>query len=553
MTLFAILLMTAAAGFGLARWLQLPVVPVLIGAGMALNLAGVLPSEFHLGLPVGEEESRGEAMRLLEFGLVFLVFASGVELNPRRFVRLGKTVTWVATVQFGVSAVIGFFTSRLMGFDILEATYLGFGLAASSTLVVVGQLRIRQAMFEPFGRVVTGVLLLQDAGLIVVIVVLSRIAGGPGGIGVGLGAVALLGGVAWLGQKRVIPWLVKRMDPDEESLLLWLVAVLFGFVGVAYWLGLPPIVGAFAGGFAFSAFPLNGLVRGQLSSLSGFFQALFFVALGGLAGVPDAAQWLGALQFSGIVLLVTPPLVAVVAAWRGLNTRSSIESGLLLAQTSEFSLLLGVSGLALGHLSTGGFAVLTMTPMITLTLTPFVGRERVADALLRLHRFGYRRGIEKAPEGHVLVLGFGSAGMWTVKPLRAQGEEVLVVDDDAMVCRTLARQGIPVLRGDGSEKEVLAQAGAGNAKLVIVSMRRVGDAIKVLETVRGVPVLVRVFEKEEADRIRAAGGVPIMNSDAAAETFLAWFGANDRLKERDGSSNNPTDLPPAEAGPGRER
>jgi len=533
MNLVAMFLLTAAAAYGLARWLRLPSLPLLIGAGMALNLSGLLPQGFELG-GIGDDEHADAALRILEFGLVFLVFASGVELNPRRFKKHAPIVAWVGGVQFGVSALIGFGVSLWMGFGYIESLYLGFGLAASSTLVVLRQLRIRHAMFEPFGRMVTGVLLLQDALLITVIVLLSRITEGLFVIGLGLGEAVLLGGSAWLAQKHLIPQLVKRTKPDEESLLLWLVAVLFVFVGISLLLGLPPIIGAFAGGFAFSAFPLNGLVRAQLSSLADFFQALFFVALGALVGVPDAAHWWTAMQFAAIVLLLTPPLVAAVAEWRGMSARASIESGLLLAQTSEFSLLLGVSGLALGHLSPEAFGILALTTVITMTITPFIGREESARALLPFHPFRRRAAGEKAPAGHVLLLGFGSAGMWTLKPLRAQGEEVLVVDDDAVVCAELQRRGIPVMRGDGSEREVLEKAGAANAKLVLASMRRVGDALKVLEHLHNVPVVVRVFEDHEAAQIYAAGGIPVLNSQAAAETFIEWFAANDRLKKRGG-------------------
>jgi CPA2 family monovalent cation:H+ antiporter-2 len=343
--------------------------------------------------------------------------------------------------------------------------------------------------------------------------------------------VALLAATAWLAQQKIIPNLVRRMKPDEESLLLWLIATLFCFVGIAFWLGLPPIVGAFAGGFAFSAFPLNGLVRGQLSSLAAFFLAIFFVVLGALVGVPDLTHWWTALQFSLIVLILTPPLVAALAEWRGLNTRASIESGLLLAQTSEFSLLLGVSGFALGHISAEGFQILAMTTLITMTLTPFIGQERVAQVLLRLHPFRRRLHLDRPPSGHILILGFGSAGMWTIKPLRAQGHEILVVDDDAVVCGELSRLGVPVMRGDGSEDHVLTRAGAGNAKLVIASMRRVSDALKVLHHVKGIPVLARVFEESEAEQVRAAGGIPILNAEAAAETFLTWFQVTDRLHQ----------------------
>jgi CPA2 family monovalent cation:H+ antiporter-2 len=374
------------------------------------------------------------------------------------------------------------------------------------------------------------VLLLQDVALVLLIVVLSRVNGGGWDVAKGLWEAGVIGGIAWVAQRFVIPKLVLRFKPDEEDLLLWLVAVLLGFVGVASWLGLPLIAGAFAGGFVFSAFPLNGLVRGQLSSLVDFFQAMFFVALGALLGVPEAGSWLQAAAYSLVVIVVTPPLVALVAEWRGLNARAGIESGLLLAQTSEYSLLLGLSGVALGHVSPENFSILALTTVITMAATPFLGREQVANFLLRFHPLRKRKETGETPQGHVLILGFGAAGMWILKPLLAQGEKVLVVDDDAVVCGSLAKKNVPFLRGDGAEEEVLTKAGARDAKLVIASMRRVGDALTVLKYVKGVPVVARVFEEEDAEKIRLAGGVPVMNSMAAADTFIAWLDANDRVK-----------------------
>lgn len=526
MNTFALLLLVAGLAHGLAKWLRLPAVPMLIAGGMAVSLAGLVPEELSFTL-VAEGDSG--AMRLLELGLVFLVFASGVELNPRRFKRYGSTVCWVSAVQFGVAILVGFLCARWMGMGNLEALYVGGGLAASSTLVVLRHLQVRKAMFEPFGRVVTGVLLLQDVAVVLLIVVLAGVGGGVGGSFLDFGQAVMVGGVAWVAQRFLIPSLLSRFKPDEESLLLWMVAVLLTFVGVASWFGLPLIAGAFAGGFVFSAFPLNGLVRGQVSSLVDFFQAMFFVALGALLGVPEWDLWWKAIQFSLIVLVVTPPLVALVAEWRGLNARAAIESGLLLAQTSEYSILLGLGGVALGHVSPETFAVLALATVMTMVMTPVLGRERVVNFLLPFHPLRKKRLDDDPPKGHVLLLGFGSAGMWTVKPLRAQGEEVWVVDDDAVVCRELAKRGISFIRGDGAEEEVLRRAGASQAKLVIASMRRVEDALRVLEHVKGVPVVARVFEDGDAEMIRKAGGVPVMNSDAAAETFMAWLGANDRV------------------------
>jgi hypothetical protein len=45
----------------------------------------------------------------------------------------------------------------------------------------------------------------------------------------------------------------------------------------------------------------------------------------------------------------------------------------------------------------------------------------------------------------------------------------------------------------------------------------------VLEFARGVPVLVRVFEDEDAEWVVAAGGIPVIYSEAAAEGLLEWY------------------------------
>lgn len=516
MNLFALLLVIAAVAYAFARVFKLPSVPVLIGAGMLMSLAGLVPDEIGIGSGQG-------SMNLLELGLVFLVFASGVEMNPRRFGKFNQAVFWIAGIQFFLALISGFVFARWMGVGTLEAIYVGGGLAASSTLVVLRHLQARKAMFEPYGRVVTGVLLVQDVALVLLIVILSRVDGGGRNLGFGLLQVLLLGGVAWGVQKHVVPKMVLRFKPDEENLLLWLVAVLLGFVGVASWLQLPLIAGAFAGGFVFSAFPLNGLVRGQLSSLVDFFHAMFFVALGALVGVPEWELWMQAVLYSMVVILITPPLVALVAEWKGLNARAAIETGLLLAQTSEYSLWLGLSGIVLGHVSEEVFSVLALTTVMTMVMTPILGREEVVNFLLPFHPLRKKSRPLETPRGHVLILGFGSAGMWTVKPLLAQGEQVVVVDDDAAVCRALAAKNIEFIRGDGAESDVLEKAGARDAKLVIASMRRVGDALTVLRHVRAVPVIVRVFEEQDAERIRTAGGIPVMNSEAAADTFMAWL------------------------------
>lgn len=520
MNSLAVILIVAAAGFGLARWTRLPVIPLLLLAGIALP---------HLGIKQGE--------RFLEdafyLGMAFLVFVAGLELNPDRFKGLLKSVLWVGMGQFLGAAIVGFSLATLIGFDSVGALYIGLALSTSSTLVVVHHLKQQHQMFEPFGRLVIGVLLVQDLLMILVIVGLSRWLDGSLAVAQGLTAAIGMAAIAVACQRWVLPYLMTHLKLDDETLLLIVLALLFGFIGLAYLVNVSLVAGAFLAGFAMARFPVNGVARGLLLSLSDFFRAIFFTAMGSLVVISDFTIVWQAAALALMVLLVTPPLVAIIAEWQGMTSRPATESGLLLAQTSELALVLGLTGSeVLGQISPEIFSLIALVTVMTMTLTPFVATDRFTTHLLHLHPLRRRMKADDEISGHVLVLGFGAGGMWVVKPLQQAGHKLLVVDDDPVVIEQLTRMNIGCLRGDGADEKVLDMAGASRARLILASMRRVEDTERVLRHVTGVPVVARVFETIEAEAVRRLGGTPVLNSMAAADTFTEWFDKTMRSKEQ---------------------
>jgi monovalent cation:H+ antiporter-2, CPA2 family len=441
----AALLAGAAVGFGIAKWLRLPPIPVLLVAGVLLSATGLVPTT-------------GVLQDALVLGLTVLVFVAGVELNPRRVGLQRRAALRVGITQFAVLGGLGLLTSLALGFALAESLYLALALTASSTLIVVRLLQQRQQLFEPFGRLVIGVLLLQDLLVILLIPVITRAPEGWQAAGLGLLAALLLMGVAWVFLRWITPMLITRLDLDEESLLLTTLALLFVFLALADVLGLPLIAGAFLAGVALSPFPLSGLLRGQLNSLSDFFLALFFTALGGLLVIPSAVALFQVLVLALLVVLATPPLVTVVAERAGLSARPAIESGLLLAQTSEFSLIVALQALALGHVDPQIFTVIALVTVSTMILTPFVATDRVTWRLMALHPLRQQAQGSRPMRDHIVLLGCGDNGMPLLETLLAAGYEVLVVDDDPAVIENLQEGDIPCIRGDGSDFEVLRTA-----------------------------------------------------------------------------------------------
>lgn len=515
----ATLVAAAAAAYALARWLGLPVLPFLLAAGAAASAVA----------PV----SGGLLEDGLTLGAAVLLFVAGLELEPGRIRGWRRAALAVGGVQFVILGAVGFAVVRGLGFGWVEAGYLAVALTTSSTLVGVRLLRRRGETFAPYGRVVLGALLVQDALVLLALPLLAVPGTGAAGAAGTLGAVLLMGGACVAARRWIAPLLLRT--GGDELLVLAALSTLFLFVWAADLLGLPVVVGAFLAGVALARFPVNGIVRSEVAPVGDFFSALFFTSLGALVPVPSAAELWQAGLLAGLVVAVTPPLVAAAGERAGLSARSAIESGLLLSQTSELSLVIGLAGVLAGDLDPGIFTLIVLVTSITMLLTPLLASSPVAETLLRLHPSRWRGRPEgPIPAGHLLLVGAGDTGGALLERLREADARVVVLDEDPAVVAELRREGVSARCGPASDARVLEDVGAGRVRAVLSTVARVEDSRRLLAAApAGVPVLVRVFTAEEADWVRAKGGVPVSFSEAALDALLGWHRRHSaRLEER---------------------
>src|SRR5690606_27749085 len=275
----------------------------------------------------------------LVLGTMLLLFVSGIELNPRRTRRQRRLAIRVGALQFVLIGAAGLLVALLLGYRGMPVVYLALALAASSTLVVVRLLQRRGQLFEPFGRLVLGVLLLQDLLVLLMVPAVTDLPDGLGAVAIGITATAALAGLSYAVLTMLAPSM-EQLDDEPEVMLLVLLGVLFAFLGLADVLALPLVTGAFLACVAVSPYPLRGMARTLLASIAEFFSALFFLSLGALIGIPGMRELAHALVFAVVVIGITPPLVMIIAERAGMSSRPAIESGLLLAQTSELSLVI---------------------------------------------------------------------------------------------------------------------------------------------------------------------------------------------------------------------
>jgi len=511
MTTFALLLAAAALAYAIATWLKFPAPPLLVGFGVLLNVSGLLEGSEMVNF-------------ILLMGVTVLVFVAGAELNPARFARHGIAAAKVGLAQFILLGATGFGVIYLVGASIIEAAYVALAIAASSTFVVVRILKRRRQFYEPFGRMVLGVLLFQDVMVILALAALMRWDEGQLAIESALFRSLALLLVAWMAAKTLVPWLLTKLKLDEEAQLIVVFAILFIFVGAANELDVPLVTGAFCAGFAVSSFPVNSVLRGQLTSFSDFFLALFFTALGAMLVIPSMQTVLLALGLSACVLLFTPLLVTWFAERSGMTAKAAIESGLLLAQTSEFSLIVVLLGAERGHISDEMLAAVALVTVLTMMLTQFIATEANVWRLLKIHPSSFRKQLEREDvENHVIILGVGRNAEALVMELLHRHEDVVIVDQDPVVCDWAEKSGARAIRADASDPRILEQIRAHHAKAVISTLKQQVDNCRIVGELKGIPTIVRAFEKNEVEAIEAAGGIAIPYSEAAADSFISWF------------------------------
>lgn len=518
-----IILLAASIAYGLSRAVRIPALPLLVLAGIAL---GIISRTTQLPF------SSGEVDALLQLGLAFMVFASGMELNPARVGTQRWPALRVGLAQFAAMTSLGLLLGFGLGFRSMELLYIALAISASSTIIVVRVLQQQQQLFEPFGRLVLGVLLLQDILVILCIGVLSGLDhGGFKGLLTSIVSIGLMVGCTYLMARWIAPWLILRLRLDQETMLLTAIAILFLFVGLAHAAGLPLPVGAFFAGVSLSVFPVNGVIRGPVASLSNFFLAVFFVSLGATLTPLGARDLALTAALTAVVVFVTPPLVVLLAGRIGLSMRSIITSGLLLAQCSEFSIVIMLLGRASGHVSDEVLSVVALVTVVSMMIASFIANDQMSRRLVRFHP-SYRGASIKddPPIDHFLLLGCGSNSRVLLDLLLLEGHRVIVVDEDPGVVKRLSARGVEVWRGDGGDAELLRALNARNARAIVSTVRRIEDNLRLLAELKdsGVPVFVRIFEETEARRIERAGGRAVLESHAAAENFVQWFASTAR-------------------------
>jgi len=461
-----------------------PLIPAYI-------IAGLLIGPHFLKLITNMEE----IAILAELGIAFLLFMVGLEIDLKKLKDVGFISFVGGSIEILILFSIGFFIASVFGFIPLEAVYLGFVLAFSSTVVVVKLLSDRKELGTLHGRIILGALLLQD---IVAILALSVLSNESMGLVVifsslvkGLGLFVL----AWLISKFILPGLFKFSAKSQELLFLSAVTVCFFFALFAYSIGFSIVIGAFIAGLSLASLPYNFDIAGQIRPLRDFFATLFFVTLGMQLTFGGLSNILIPLIVLIIVILIFKPIIIMFfTSLFGYKKRTSFFTGLNMAQISEFSLILIAQGLLLGHVSQELFSLTVVAAIITMVTTSYFiqhgnkiyfGLDKKLGFLesLPTHREKLEY-LSKDKPRDVVLFGCHRMGSIFLNHFKDLKKNIFVVDYDPEIIKQLIKERIDCMYGDILNEEVLNKINFKNVKIIISTIPDLEDSMFLLDYVK---------------------------------------------------------------------
>jgi len=360
--------------------------PLVIG----YLLAGLLIGPYLL--PGGIIQDSARVGELAELGLIFLMFALGLEFNLTKLRRHGGTALFIAAVEVAGMIGLGYLLGRSLGWDAVESLFLGAILASTSTTILVKALLELGLIQEEFAEVTIGVTILEDLVVLVLALILQSTAQGGAFDLPALGMLLLQLGlflaitvsVGILGVPRLLEW-VSRHAVDEV-LVITVVGLAFAGALAATHLGFGLSLGAFLMGAIVAESRLVRKVESKVVPIRDLFSSLFFVAVGMLLDPRLVVeQW-------WLVLLLTATLVGgkVLVNWAGsllagYDSATSLRIGLAMAQMGEWSLIVAALGLSLGAIPEALYPATVAACSLTMLMAPFVLRASgtVAEAVTK--------------------------------------------------------------------------------------------------------------------------------------------------------------------------
>ncbi|HRO76872.1 MAG TPA: cation:proton antiporter [Crocinitomicaceae bacterium] len=341
-------------------------------------LAGFLIGPHFDWLPTVQEEENINIWS--EIGVIFLLFSLGLEFSFKKLGKVGGAASITALVEIIGVGAIGIFIGKMLGWETMDSIFLGGMLAMSSTTIIIRAFDELGLKTEKFVGVVFGTLIVEDLIAILMMVLLSTIATSSGATQNADIFQAILKLLFFLVLWFIagiffIPSMLKKTKKlmNDETLLIVSIALCLLMVVLAVEVGFSKELGAFIMGSILAETKQGEKIEHLVKPLKDLFGTIFFVSVGMLINPAMMIEYIvPILILTFVTIFVKGFFTSVGAFLSGQPIKTSIQTGMSMAQIGEFSFIIATLGLSLGVISEFLYPIAVAVSAITTLTTPYM-------------------------------------------------------------------------------------------------------------------------------------------------------------------------------------
>ncbi|WP_055445962.1 monovalent cation:proton antiporter-2 (CPA2) family protein [Lacinutrix mariniflava] len=507
-------------------------------------LAGVLIGPYVLGF-IGKEGE--DILHFAEFGVVVMLFLIGLEIEPKNFWNMRKTILGMGGLQVGGTMLLSYILFALLGFDWKVALVISMAVALSSTAIAMQTIKEKGLMNTTFGSSSFSILLFQDIIVIFMLGFIPLLSNTDDNasaekhsehanlletLPIGFQTLAIILSVVLIiiaGRYLIVPMLRKVAKTGVRELLIAAaLLIVFSISFLMEYVGISPALGAFLGGVVLSNSEFKHELESTLEPFKNLLLGLFFMAVGASINFIVIAN--SPLEIGGVLIAIVV-IKAFILFVTGRVFKLKLDQKLLLtfslAQIGEFAFVLLSFAFGLNILSQDQMDMMLVITALSMSLTPIIG---IINERFILPKIGTKESI-KRPTDHIaksqkiILVGFGHFGNTIGRFLRSHGVEATILDHDSNRVDFLRKMGFEVYYGDATRLDLLESAGIAEAKIIICATNKieVSKAISkiVKEKYPHVEMMIRTKNRYDAYELLNLGHENIYRESLETSLTLA--------------------------------
>ncbi len=366
----ALILVTAGVITVIFKWLKQPLV-------LGYILAGFFIGPYFKWFPVITDPTSVHVWS--DIGIVFLMFALGLEFSIKKLKKVGATGAITALTELAIMFLIGNTVGHLLGFKDMDCIFLGCMLSISSTAIIVKSFDDLKLKQQKFTSTVTAVLVVEDLIAVLLLVVLSTISVSRtfngGALAMSIVKLVFFLIVWFVFGIYLIPTFLRwmRRYMTEETLLLVAVGLCFGMVVLAAKAGFSTALGAFVMGAILAETIEADVIHRLITPLKNLFSAVFFVSVGMLIQPAVLGKhWLTVLIIAASIIVFKSLAATTGVLLSGKPLKTAVQSGFCFCQIGEFSFIIAGLGLSYGVIDENLYPIIVSVSILTTFVTPYM-------------------------------------------------------------------------------------------------------------------------------------------------------------------------------------